>query len=214
MIKNYFFDFDGTLADSGKAAVIATKAAFKDQGLPEPSSSQIRGYMGIPIERSFILMGAKGLDEAGAQAMFTSFRKHYQANELANVVLFPGIRETLLNLKKAGKQLYVVSSKHSEALKRNLELLEIDVFFDDLVGSDQVKNYKPAPDGINILLDRYKLDPTESVMIGDAIYDIQMGHAAGVKTAGVYWGAFDWDKVLAQKPTYALETVAQLTKLK
>ncbi|KRL84526.1 HAD family hydrolase [Ligilactobacillus apodemi] len=212
-MKNYFFDFDGTLADSGETAVIATQAAFKDQGLPEPSSAQIRGYMGIPIEKSFVLMGADGLSEAELQEMFTNFRKHYQANETAYVVLFPEIKETLLKLKKAGKRLYVVSSKHSEALKRNLELLDIDIFFDDLVGSDQVDNYKPAPDGIKILLERYDLDQSESVMIGDAIYDIQMGQAAGIQTAGVHWGAFDWDQVVAQKPTFALEMVKQLAEI-
>ena len=34
-----------------------------------------------------------------------------------------------------------------------LELLKI-VYFDDSVGSDQVK-HKPAPDGINVLLERW-----------------------------------------------------------
>ena len=40
----------------------------------------------------------------------------------------------------------VVSSKHSTALKRNLEFLEIASYFEGVIGSDQVENYKPAPD--------------------------------------------------------------------
>ena len=116
-------------------------------------------------------------------------------------------------MRDNGKKIYAVSSKHSEALRRNLELLQIATYFDDLVGSDQVKNYKPAPDGIDVLLERYELDPEQTVMIGDAIYDIQMGHAAGVKTAGVHWGAFDWEAVLEQKPTFALTEVQQLGEI-
>ena len=66
---------------------------------------------------------------------------------------------------------------------------------------------------IYVLLERYGLDPKQTVMIGDAIYDIQMGHAAGVKTAGVYWGAFDWEAILEQKPTFALIKVQQLDEI-
>ena len=105
-MENYMFDFDGTLADSGETAVLATQATFKDFGLSLPSSDQIRGYMGIPIEKSFPLMGAK---------------------------------EALAKLKEKDKKIYAVSSKHSEALRRNLELLKIASYFDDLVGSDQIK---------------------------------------------------------------------------
>lgn len=208
-MKNYMFDFDGTLADSGDTAVFATQKTFNDFGLVEPSSDQIRGYMGIPIEKSFPLMGAtKDLD-----AMFTTFRQNYQALEADNVKLYPKIKEVLAELKARDKQIYAVSSKHSEALRRNLELLGIAIYFDDLVGSDQVDQYKPAPDGIELLLKRYALSKRETVMIGDAIYDIQMGQAAGVKTAGVFWGAFDWEAVLEQKPTFALATVEQLLTL-
>lgn len=203
------FDFDGTLADSGKTAVLATQKTFADFGLVEPSSDQIRGYMGIPIEKSFPLLGAtKDLDE-----MFDSFRQNYQTLEADNVKLYPKIKEVLARLKENGKQIYAVSSKHSEALRRNLKLLGIVEYFDDLVGSDQVKHYKPAPDGIELLLERYELSKKETVMIGDAIYDIQMGHAAGVKTAGVFWGAFDWDAVLEQKPTFTLMKVEQLLEM-
>ncbi len=51
MYKNIIFDFDGTIADSKKCSLIATKKAFSDYGLEEPSDSQIEYYMGIPIEK-------------------------------------------------------------------------------------------------------------------------------------------------------------------
>ena len=38
-MENYMFDFDGTLADSGETAVLATQATFKDFGLSLPSSN-------------------------------------------------------------------------------------------------------------------------------------------------------------------------------
>lgn len=209
-MENYFFDFDGTLADSGDIAVMATQNTFKKAGLEMPNADVIRGYMGIPIEESFSLMGAS---KEKLAAMFEFFRKDYQENEKTHVKLFPQIKETLVELKQRQKNIYGVSSKHSEALARNLENLEIAEYFDDLVGSDNVQNYKPAPDGIDLLVKRYDLVREQSVMIGDAIYDIQMGYNANVKTCAVHWGAFDWPKVLAEKPSFTVDEPRQLLEI-
>lgn len=51
-----YFDFDGTLANSKQCSIEATKEAFAQFGLSEPSDADIVHYMGIPIEKSFIEM--------------------------------------------------------------------------------------------------------------------------------------------------------------
>jgi Predicted phosphatases len=60
------------------------------------------------------------------------------------------------------------------------------------------------------LLARFDLDPAQSVMIGDAIYDIQMGQNAHVATAAALWGAADPTAVKKQQPTYLLQQPKQL----
>ena len=41
-MQNFLFDFDGTIADSGDAATLATQACFKDFGLEVPSAETVR----------------------------------------------------------------------------------------------------------------------------------------------------------------------------
>ncbi|WP_254556512.1 HAD-IA family hydrolase, partial [Salmonella enterica] len=41
---------------------------------------------------------------------------------------------------------------------------------------------KPAPESINYLLNKYKLNPKKTVMIGDRPLDIEAGNAAGIST--------------------------------
>nr|WP_252894966.1 HAD hydrolase-like protein [Liquorilactobacillus satsumensis] len=100
------------------------------------------------------------------------------------------MENVLHQLFNDGRTLFVVSSKHSVALQRNLERLAIAPYFKSVCGSDQVAHFKPAPDGIlNLLEGGFQLNERESVMIGgDAIYDLQMGKAANVQTCGVTWG--------------------------
>ena len=118
-----------------------------------------------------------------------------------------------MQLVEDGKRLFVVSSKNSVSLNRNLENLGIADLFTDTIGSDQVENYKPAPDGINILANRHDLDKAKTVMIGDAKYDLQMGKAAEVKTCGCAWDTYDIELLKKEEPDYLLEKVEKLLEI-
>jgi len=209
-MHNFFFDFDSTLADTRNVAVIATQRAFAARGLTQPSRAAVVSYMGVPIEVSFAKMADHALTAAELESLYTTFREQYQQAEQLGISLFTGMADTLSELKARGERLYVVSSKHSVPLQRNLDQVGLGTTFAAISGSDTVANYKPAPDGILNLVDRFDLVAAESVMIGDAKYDMQMGHNAGVATAAALWGAADPESVRAEEPTYLLQTPMEL----
>ncbi len=207
----YIFDFDGTLANSGSTGILATQAAFQQFNLEIPSDERINYYTGIPIEESFKKMSVNHEFKANEfEELLASFRSYYKKYEQENLTLFPKIKEVLQTLDDLGKKLYVVSSKHSTALKRNLEFLNIDSYFEGVIGSDQVKKYKPAPDGVLYILDQYDLTAGHTVMIGDAIFDLQMGKAAGIQTCAVTWGAHSKKELAAQQPDFLVDHVEEL----
>lgn len=213
MIKNYFFDFDRTLADSGMASVHATQAAFKDAGLNVPSEAEISSYMGMPAPDSFPKMANKELSPAEVDALVKKFREFYIDYEDQDTSLYDGMLETLESLKENGKNLFVVSAKETQALKRNLSKLGIDKYFNDAVGFDVVEHPKPAPDALLMLIDQNHYLLEESVMIGDAKYDIQMGKGAHTKTCGVIWGAHDIDELKAENPDFLINQPQELLGL-
>lgn len=215
-MQNFLFDFDGTIADSGDAAALATQACFKDFDLEVPSAETVRYYMGVPIETfipELVEKQGKHYSQEQFEAMYDSFRRHYGEIEQETTTLFPQMKDTLTALKDAGKKLFIVSSKSSTSLNRNLKALGIADLFDDLIGSDQVDHYKPAPDGVLMVVVKYHLDKNESVMIGDAKYDLQMGKAAGVKTCGCLWDTFDAQLLKAENPDFLLEKPAELLNI-
>ncbi|KRL37885.1 HAD family hydrolase [Liquorilactobacillus uvarum] len=212
-MKNYIFDFDGTLANSGKTAILATQAAFKDFDLPLPAAADIEYYMGVPIEVSFKKMTDKEFTSAQFAELISLFRVHYKAFESENLVLFPEMEHVLEKMSVANKSMFVLSSKHSVALNRNLEQLNVLQHFQAVCGSDQVKKYKPAPDGILHILEANNLKKNETIMIGDAIYDLQMGRTAGVFTCGVTWGAHASSLLEKEKPDYLVDKVIDLLKI-
>ena len=199
MIKNYFFDFDRTLADSGMASVHATQAAFQDSNLDVPSEAEITSYMGMPAPDSFPKMTNRNLSSDEVDELVRKFRQFYIEFEDQDTSLYNGVLEMLASLKKNGKNMFVVSAKETKALKRNLTKLGIDQYFKEAVGFDVIDQYQ------------YSLD--ESVMIGDAKYDIQMGKSAHIKTCGVVWGAHDVNELKAEKPDFLINQPQDLLEL-
>jgi HAD superfamily hydrolase (TIGR01549 family) len=194
------FDLDGTLLDSRECSIKATKAAFTEMGLKVPSEVVIEHYMGIPIEESFFKMSEQPLDQETATELIRVFRTYYQTYEESTLNVFPEIPHVLEILMKRKVPCFVVSSKKTAVVKRNLAAQNLVAFFEEIIGSDAVSHYKPHPEGINKVVTQYQFDPTRTIMVGDAIFDIQMGKAAGVKTIAVTWGSHDAKKLSADKP--------------
>ncbi|MGE7090390.1 HAD family hydrolase [Lysinibacillus sp. NPDC048646] len=213
-MKSYIFDFDGTLADSKQCSVLATQEAFRLLELETPSVEIIEYYMGIPIEQSFKEMASIQLEESLFEELLAIFRREYKKFENESLSLFPKMMDVLEELNKQGKQCFVVSSKKTDVLLRNLQALQINRFFEDYIGSDQVKHYKPHPEGIFKLVERHQLDLQACVMIGDAIFDIQMGKAAGCKTCAVTWGSHSEEQLQKEQPNYCISDVLDLLLLK
>lgn len=207
------FDFDGTLADSKECSVLSTQQAFSKIGLSIPSEQQIEYYMGIPIEQSFLAMSEDTLDDNKLSELITTFRNCYKENEQATLKVFLGIPEVLKVLHDKKIKCFVLSSKKTDVLDRNLKHLNIRDYFEEVYGSDKVKEYKPHPYGILKILEKYDFEKATAVMIGDATFDIEMGKSAGITTVAVAWGSHNLKELEKSSPTFVIDTPEQLKYL-
>jgi len=76
-VKNFFFDFDSTLADTRQVAVTATQRAYQVRGLTMPAADVVASYMGVPIEVSFAKMADQPLNAEALDELFQEFRHQY-----------------------------------------------------------------------------------------------------------------------------------------
>ena len=95
--------------------------------------------------------------------------------------LFSDTLPCLEGLKKAGKKVYLLSNAQRAFTWKELELTGILPFFDGVLISSDEGCMKPDPDFYQILCDRYQLDKSECVMIGNELRSDVMGaNAAGI----------------------------------
>lgn len=98
----------------------------------------------------------------------------------------PGSYDFLTRLQTAGCHLGILTRNTRRNALRTLEVCGLKPFFDDawILGRED-RTPKPSPDGIHHLLGAWSHTPDQAVMIGDAIFDLQAGRAAGVLTVYV-----------------------------
>jgi phosphoglycolate phosphatase len=69
---------------------------------------------------------------------------------------------------------------------------------------------KPHPSMVYQALADAGADASDAVVIGDTVYDIHMGHAAGTRTVGVNWGYHDVAELRAAGADYIAESIDDL----
>lgn len=199
------FDFDGTIVDSEETVVEAILRTFRDVNFPLPTRENIIHGMGIPIEKEFSRLAERDLSEKEVAELLATFRAYIQEIEEDYLVLFPYMKELLVDLSEVAR-LAIVTSKASGPLKRQLQFLGVAEHFDVFVSADMVKNFKPAPETALVALEKLGVTSTESVLvIGDSTYDMLMGQNAGVATCAVTWGAHSAELLTEIAPTHMVD---------
>ena len=114
------------------------------------------------------------------------FESYYAEHPVSHTVAYPGVPETLRSLRDYRKA--VISNKFRSISLQVLEKLELSQHFDEVTGVDTFPERKPSPLPVLRVLDRFAAKPEEALIVGDSIYDIRAGRAAGTKTVAVTYG--------------------------
>ncbi len=206
--RNIIFDFDGTLTDSRRDIAGAQLWSLQHLGVQGLREEDLYPLIGKSLHETFsrVLPPTEHHRIPDAIALYAEY---YPPRALNTTVLFPGVRETLTELKDRGHGLAVASTKKGPGILRATEHFGITTIFDLLQGSDDIP-YKPAPDVILAVLRTMGWDPAETVMVGDTDADILAGRAAGVAVCGVTYGSLTREELLRFRPDHLLDTIRGL----
>ena len=190
--NTYIFDLDGTLLDTLRDLAASTNYALRQHGIPEHSIDDVRRFVGNGVRLLMERAVPDGAANPDFEATFATFREHYMHHSLDTTRPYPGIPETLAELKARGCRLAVVSNKMMAA---TVELCRH--FFPDTVevaiGEHEAEGIrkKPAPDTVFAALRELGVDKEGAVYVGDSDVDIQTAHNAGLPCISVLWGFRD-----------------------
>lgn len=201
--KLLIFDFDGTLADSEASIMEALQLAARDLGISGIDRAGARRSIGLPLRRT-IEMGL-GIEADEAPEAVDLYRKHYNEVAFDSTSLFPGVNETL-ELLREEYLLAVASSKSRQGLEAMMKHLGIYDRFCFVAGAQDVEQGKPAPDMVLLALETLDIPAQECLVVGDTVYDIEMGRRANADTCGVTYGNNSADELRRFEPTFLIDS--------
>lgn len=187
MIRNIIFDFDGTLADTSPLIIKTMQTSIKALGLPSKSDDECRASIGLRLED---IPTALWPDRPGLTAEFAkTYRRIFEELKGANrVSCYPGVTETLRLFHEEGYHLAIASSRSHKSLEEYVAEFGFGGYFSAVIGGNDVEHGKPAPDPVLAITGPCGWDVAETLVVGDATFDILMGRNAGAITCGVSYG--------------------------
>ena len=178
-MRAILFDLDGVLVHSQGAWFRLGNQAASDLGGHPVDWPIFCKTFGQGSEADVSLLGlsctAEELDEYYART-FSRFREHVRVE--------PDAREVLLRLRAMSLELAVVTNTVSRLALEIVAGAGLEDLFEHLLGADQVKSAKPAPDLLHLALERLGVGASEAVMVGDSVYDEQAASGAKVRFVG------------------------------
>lgn len=197
MYDNYIFDLYGTLVDirtnENKASLWKYMAGYLTlQGAPYSAAELRKRYMSlisdlrrkqyakhknlipelteyqIEVDLSQVfsrLYQEKGLKQT--PLMLADCALMFRAVSLNYFRLYEGAKQLLIELRRQGKRVYLLSNAQRLFTEPELRSLGIYDLFDDVMISSDIGFQKPSPLFYGALLEKHSLDPKASVMIGN-----------------------------------------------
>ena len=215
MYKTILWDFDGTLAYTGKDVWNSLQYAAKKCGgeLPEAFSSE-DSNLGKSVKEVFDQIVPP--PESEKYEEFESLvRVHYRMfNGYQHTEFYPGIRELLLKTREKGILHYIVTMKPKEALERILLKKNWEKLFDGWISPNSFPGReKSKSEMISYVMKCSGMKKSQYVYVGYTCSDIKAAHENKIHCIGVTYGDGDTKKLCAYTPEHCAHNVSEILNI-
>lgn len=189
-MKLVVFDCDGTIVDSQAGIVLSMEHAFKSLRMVPPTREQTLAVVGLSLLEACSALAPEaehGTCVELAEGYKAAFRE-LDRNPSDADILFPMAKETIAHLAARENHLLAIATgKSRRGVERMCEREGWQSYFVTIQTSDDHPS-KPNPSMLLKAMLEAGVEPTDTVMVGDTTYDVDMARAAGVPAIGVAWG--------------------------
>ena len=204
-LEAILFDFDGTIVDTTELIHESMRRATGEVLGRELSRETLMANVGQPLPRQMELL-ADGQPEKTAELLEVYLHHNEELHE-GLIREFPEVGTSLARLRDADLRLAVVTSKRRFSVEMALDSFpELRDVFEVFVTLEDTAEHKPLPapllKGLELLGD---VPAERAAYVGDAPFDVAAGHAAGVMSVAVSWGAFTAEALHAAGPDHLVK---------
>jgi phosphoglycolate phosphatase len=199
------FDWDNTLVDTWGPIHSAMNKTLEHYNFPLWELEAFKIYSHQSSKSLFLKIFKNQWQEAR-----TFFYEKMSEGHLEQLIILPYAFELLRFLKEKQIPLGVISNKHRDFLKKEIDHLGWQDFFQTVVGSGDTMQDKPHPEPLLLALEKMGLSPSrDHWYVGDTITDWQAAYASGCQPIAL-WADPEVLEIKADFPIPYLESCYDL----
>ncbi len=192
-VRAALFDVDGTLVDTNYLHAVTWWEAFAQAGHVVPMAEIHRAIgMGSGLMLDKLLPQDRDTgDDADIRAAHSALYATYRSR----LRPLPGAADLLRACKRQGLAVVLASSADEPEFNMLRAALDAEDAIDAATFSGDVEASKPAPDLVQVALDKVGVPAGEAVFTGDTVWDVQACQKAGVPCIGLLSGGISRDEL-------------------
>ena len=185
------FDVDGTLVDSNYQHALAWFRAFRRQDITLPLW-RLHRAIGMGGDKLVEHVAGEQVEQQWGDALRAAWEDEFKTM-IDEVQPFDGARSLLEAVRERGFRIVLASSGKTDQVETFLDLIGGKDLADAWTTSDDADDSKPAPDIVQVALDR--VAGAKGVMIGDSTWDCIAAGKLDVPTLAVRTGGFSTEEL-------------------
>ena len=206
-----FFDFDGTICDTGPGIMDAAACALSSFGL-QYTDGELRAFIGPSPGRRF--QTYYGMDEEQAAEATLVFRQRYAARGKFEHSIYPGMPQLLRGLSAQGRRLAVASSKPLPLVREIMDSYDLAPCFAVIRGGDPEGRLADKALVLGMAMEEMGVaDRSEAVMVGDRDLDVIGARDQGIGCIGAGYGYAEPGELEAAGALAVAKSVPELGEL-
>lgn len=180
------FDWDGTLVDSVEHIADSLHQAATELGYPALEREAYRDIIGLGMVEALEKL-YPGISREQMNGIREGYAHYFFNKKTTPRNVFEGMAEVVSDLRGSGRRCSVATGKSRRGLDFALASSGLAEHFEITRCADETRS-KPDPAMLKEILDFYRIEPADAVMIGDTRYDLDMAQRIGMRSIGVEWG--------------------------
>lgn len=180
-IKHFIWDFDGTLFDSYPIIIATLRAALQEYGHDcDPVEAMRLMLQNIGVAQHYY---ADKFGIVYEDLIETYYSHHNRLNPQLAAEPMADVEKVLKKICESGRKNYIFTHRKCSTTAQYLEKYGLSQYFTEIVGPEAPNfAYKPSPDSLLYLMDKYGMTAEDAVMVGDRDCDLGSARNAGIGT--------------------------------
>lgn len=177
-IKGVIYDCDGVMFDSIEANTRLYNDLCAIVGRPPLKQEEFEYVHSHTVFESMELLFGKEVNPK--EKALELLKQVDLRNYIGYLKMEPHLLETLERLKEQGL-IRAINTNRTTSMTYIMEHFNLWPYFEMVVTALDVKNPKPHPESIEMILQRFRLKKEEAIFVGDSKVDQQAAISSGIK---------------------------------